>query len=148
MESDKMPDNLIIGTKLKWLLPCTNSAGDRKLYKVLRNDEAQTWDCKHNKFVVFENEKYLNYTIPLEYAGGDIYLIEVPLRAKDTTCVIVYYQEGREPDIYDKIYHIFGAEMPKDIPEKIRPMAPFTGEIPVSRTRSKVKQDIYSDSPH
>ena len=126
----------------KILVICTNSASDRKLYQVLRNAEGLVWDWGQSRYVTFEDEKYLEYAVAILYMGGDVYLAHV----RKDSIVLVYIQEGREPDIYDKIYHIYGAEIPKGIPDKIRPMKPL---IPhdkhVSRTRSKVVQDHYSE---
>lgn len=125
----------------KILVICTNSAGDRKLYSVMRNAEGQVFDWKQNIFVDFMNDNYLDYCCSAPYTGGDIFLASVT----HNTTNIVYIQEGREPSIYDQIYHVYGAEMPKEIPEKIRPMTPMVKD-PKSRPRSKVKQDAYSDS--
>lgn len=128
----------------KLLVVCTNSAGDRKLYGILRNAEGQVWDWKHEKFVDFIDGNYFTYVIAYQYKGGDIYALDVPkLEMGDIACIIVYIQGGRKPDIYDKIYHVYGAEMPKEIPEKIRPMAPAIRD-PKLRPRSKVKVDAYS----
>lgn len=128
----------------KLLVVCTNSTGDRKLYSILRNADGQVWDWKHDKFVDFIDDKYLDYVMPLLFKGGDLYIQPIPHRAPTTKCVLTFIQGSREPDIYDEIYHVYGAEMPKDIPEKIRPMAPFNKEARL-RPRSKVRVDAYSD---
>ena len=124
----------------KLLVVCTNSVGDRKLYTILRNSEGQVWVWKQNKFVDFVNDNYLQYVTCVPYMGGDAY---VAYRRKDSI-VFVYLQSRKEPDIYDQIYHVYGAEMPDDIPDKIRPLTPMAKD-PVSRPRSKVKLDAYSD---
>lgn len=124
----------------KILVVCTNSAGDRKLYSVMRNAQGQVFDWKQDIVVDFTNDNYLDYCCSAPYMGGDIFLASVTYN----TTTIVYIQEGKEPSIYDKIYHVYGAEMPKEIPEKIRPMAPPVRE-PGLRPRSKVRADAYSD---
>jgi len=125
------------------LVICTNSAGDRKLYQVLRNAEGLVWNWEQSRYVTFEDEKYLEYVSIAPYMGGDAYCAH----ARKDSIVFIYIQEGREPDIYDKIYHVFGAEIPEEIPTKIRPMAPMIQhDKQESRTRSKVVQDHYSDT--
>ena len=128
------------------LVVCTNSAGDRKLYALIFNSSGKVFDYKrkgkyidNSGYVDFVKEDYLSYVYPLTYTGCDIYLA---IKGK-AGCVIVYLQSGKEPDIYDQIYHVYGAEMPEDIPDKIKPLTPMAKD-PVSRPRSKVKQDAYS----
>jgi len=125
---------------------CTNSQGDRKIYALLRNSKGQVWNRKHDMFEDFREKKYSDYCIQTTYLGGDIYNLIMPPNSKVTViCVLFYIQGNKEPDIYDELYDIYGAEMPKNIPEKMRPIAPYTAEVYKSRPRSKVKKDYYSE---
>lgn len=123
----------------KLLVVCTNSAGDRKLYSIQRNVDGKVWHWRHNRWEAFVEGDYLKYSNPVIYHSGDAY---IAYRRKDSV-LFVYIQSSVEPDIYDQLYHVYGAEMPKEIPEKIRPMAPIVRD-PVSRLRPKARQDVYS----
>lgn len=113
--------------KGKHLVVCTNSAGDRKLYAVLVDKNGEVWRNKKERYELFDKKALNDCAIPLNYNGCDVYVLDIPPRAISTKFAIIYIQPGKEPSIYDQVYEVLGAKIPKEIPEKIKPLVPFLG---------------------
>jgi len=111
----------------KHLIVCTNSAGDRKLYAVLVDKSGEVWNAKREKYETFDKKTLNDCAIPSKYNGCDVYIFDVPQKATLAKIAVIYIQPGKEPSIYDQIYEVLGAKIPKGIPEKVKPLAPYLG---------------------
>jgi len=118
----------------KLLIPCTNSAGDRKLYAVLVNGNGDVLNTKAvGKYVdapeykPFEKKNLSKCAIPLKYNGCDVYILKMSKGITKPKLTLIYIQQGQEPSEFDQLYHVYGAEIPKEIPKKVKPLAPYLG---------------------
>ncbi len=81
----------------------------RKLYAVVRGSVGGSaggvWNNQKKTFVTYKEEDREKYICPIEFIGGDLYILPKPTSRE---IMIVYEQQGAKPSNFDAVIEVFG----------------------------------------